>query len=70
MRLTSNDRVRALRDCDSHSFVTLSRAAGMDGARDYIGADLRGITFAGDDLDGFVFHGADLRGANRLARQT
>jgi formylglycine-generating enzyme required for sulfatase activity len=49
---------------ESADFGTLARIAGYDPARDFIGADLRGVDFGEDDLSGFVFRGADLVGAN------
>ncbi len=47
--------------CD---FATLARAAGLDPARDFRGADLRGVDFGASDLSGFDFSGADLSGCN------
>src|SRR5688572_33448384 len=45
-------------------FVMLARVAGLDPARDFRGADLRGVDFGSDNLSGFDFSGADLRCAN------
>ena len=47
--------------CD---FVALARAAGLDPARDFRGADLRGVDFGASDLNGFDFSGADLSGCD------
>ena len=47
--------------CD---FVTLARAAGLDPARDFRGADLRGMDFGASDLRGLDLSGADLEGCD------
>src|SRR3954462_14126554 len=51
------------------SFAALAKEAGLDPARDFVGASLREIDLRGEDLRGFDFSkadlvGADLRGAN------
>jgi uncharacterized protein YjbI with pentapeptide repeats len=51
------------------SFASLAKAAGLDPARDFVGASLREIDLRGEDLREFDFSkadlvGADLRGAN------
>ena len=50
-------------------FRCLAELAGLDPARDFIGADLRGVDFGEDDLSAFVFCDADLFGAD-LSRVT
>jgi (p)ppGpp synthase/HD superfamily hydrolase len=57
-------RVVAVLDAPTNSFVALARIAGLDPARDFHGADLRGVDFGTDDLSGFRFFGADLRSAD------
>ena len=66
MRLTAEQRrlVRELLASDSHSFVELTCAAGLEPARDFHAADLRGIDFGTDDLAGFNFTGAHFEGAD------
>jgi phage repressor protein C with HTH and peptisase S24 domain len=49
---------------DRASFATLVRAAGLDPARDFIGAFLADLDFRDEDLRGFDFSGADLTGAD------
>jgi hypothetical protein len=46
------------------SFPALVRKAGLDPARDFVGASLVDIDFRGEDLRGFDFSGADLTGAD------
>ena len=46
------------------SFAALVRKAGLDPARDFVGASLVDIDFRGEDLRGFDFSGADLTGAD------
>jgi hypothetical protein len=46
------------------SFAALVRAAGLDPARDFIGAFLADLDFRDEDLRGFDFSGADLTGAD------
>ncbi len=53
----------------SNDFVGLVRAAGLDPASDFVGADLRGIDFGNADLSGFDFTGADLSGCKLQAAQ-
>jgi Pentapeptide repeats (8 copies) len=51
------------------SFAALARAAGLDPARDFIGAFLANLDFRDEDLRGFDFSRADLTGADfRRAR--
>jgi DNA-binding NtrC family response regulator len=59
------DRVvdEAARDARA-SFAALVKAAGLDPARDFVGACLRDLDFRGEDLRGFDFSGADLTGAD------
>jgi hypothetical protein len=59
------DRVieRATND-EPASFADLAIAAGLDPARDFIGASLRGIDLRGENLCGFNFSRADLVGAD------
>ena len=45
------------------------KAAGLDPARDFRGADLRGVDFTGAQLGRYDFSGADLRGAVGLPRE-
>jgi hypothetical protein len=45
-------------------FATLVALSGLDPARAFRGADLRGVDFGTDDLSKFNFSGADLRSAN------
>jgi uncharacterized protein YjbI with pentapeptide repeats len=46
------------------SFAGLARAAGLDPARDFIGAFLASLDFRDEDLRGFNFSDADLTGAD------
>ncbi len=46
------------------SFVRLAHLAGLNPARDFVNADLRGVDFGNDDISGFDFSGADLTDAN------
>src|SRR5689334_4239906 len=51
------------------SFAALAKEAGLNPARDFVGASLREIDLRGEDLRGFDFSradlvGSDLRGAN------
>jgi pentapeptide repeat protein len=55
--------VEAERNEDA-SFAALARAAGLDPARDFIGASLADLDFRDEDLRGFDFSGADLTGAD------
>ena len=66
MRLSVSQRatVRALLASESHSFVELTEAAGLERATDFIEADLRGIDFGTDDLARFDFTRAHFEGAN------
>ncbi len=57
----------ALADADGKSFEDLVVLAGLDPARAFRGADLRGVDFGNVDLAGFDFTDADLSGAS-LAR--
>ncbi|MCC5993972.1 MAG: pentapeptide repeat-containing protein [Rhodobacteraceae bacterium] len=58
---TALARMFSTHGCD---FAALARAAGLDPARDFRGADLRGVDFGTSDLGGFDFSGADLSGCN------
>jgi uncharacterized protein YjbI with pentapeptide repeats len=49
---------------ESVSFAALVRKAGLNPARDFIGAFLADIDFRDEDLRGFDFSGADLTGAD------
>ena len=67
------DRANAVRAAFGQGFVALSQAGGFDPARDWCGANLRGVDFGTDDLAGFRFlrallHGADLSQARGLRR--
>ena len=62
-------RVAQVAHARTTSFVVLVKIAGLDPARSFRGADLRGVDFGQDDLSGFDFTGADLRGAD-LSRAT
>jgi hypothetical protein len=46
------------------SFAALVRKAGLDPARDFVGASLVDIDFRGEDLRGFDFSGANLTGSD------
>jgi len=65
MILTKNARavMQHILETPDNDFAGLVKASGLDPARDFRGADLRGIDFRGADLRGFDFSGADLRGA-------
>src|SRR4051794_10244724 len=66
LRLSRADlgTIVAVLDAPTDSFVSLAKLAGLDPARDFRGADLRGVDFGTDDLTGLDFSGADLTGAN------
>ena len=49
---------------DKPSFIELARLAGLDPARDFIGASLEGRSFRDADLRGYDFSHADLTGAD------
>ena len=49
---------------ETNDFEELTKMAGLDPAKDFRGADLRGVDFGKADLTGYDFSGADLRGAN------
>jgi hypothetical protein len=51
-------------DAEDDDFEDLVRRAGLDPARDFRGADLRGVDLGNADLRGYDFSGADLRGVN------
>lgn len=57
-------RLSAVVHKDTVRFVELVHAAGLDRAKSFQGADLRGVDFLDDDLDGFDFARADIRGAD------
>ena len=59
--------LRTLRQADGKNFANLVKIAKLDPARDFRGADLRGVDFGTSNLRGFDFTGADLSGA-RLDR--
>jgi len=46
------------------SFLSLTEAASLDPAYDFIGASLRGVDFRDQDLRGFNFTNADLTGSD------
>ena len=50
---------RRVRDGDT-SFKALVEIAGLDPAKDFVGADLTGVDFKNEDLSGFDFRRADL----------
>jgi formylglycine-generating enzyme required for sulfatase activity len=58
------DRMAEVLQARTESFAALVRIAGLDPARDLIGADLRRVNFRDDDLTGFDFARADLTGAD------
>ncbi|WP_198172726.1 pentapeptide repeat-containing protein [Bradyrhizobium sp. AT1] len=59
------DKLIVLAESDAMaSFVTLARAAGLDPARDFVGASLRDMDFRGEDLRGCNFSRADLTGSD------
>jgi hypothetical protein len=59
------DRLVAETELDeSISFASLVKDAGLDPARDFVGASLADIDFRDEDLRGFDFSGADLTGAD------
>lgn len=60
-------RLTQLLSIKSPDFNAMVKAAGLDPARDFRGADLRGVDFTDADLTGFDFSGADLSGAKGLA---
>ena len=49
---------------ETDSFVALTRIAGLDPAKAYIGSDLSALDVGDDDLTGFCFHRADVRECN------
>jgi formylglycine-generating enzyme required for sulfatase activity len=57
------DRANAVRAAFGRGFVALSQAGGFDPARDWCGANLRGVDLRGEDVSGFRFFGANLNGA-------
>ena len=71
MSLSRNDlgTIVAVLDAPTDSFVILAKLAGLDPARDFRGANLRGVNFGADNLTGFDFSGADLTGTD-LSRAT
>lgn len=52
--------MKALMDAETENFVELGALVGLDPAKDYRFADLRGVDFSDCDLRGFDFTGADL----------
>jgi uncharacterized protein YjbI with pentapeptide repeats len=56
--------IEATEHDESVSFAALVRKAGLNPARDFIGAFLADIDFRDEDLRGFDFSGADLTGAD------
>jgi hypothetical protein len=49
---------------ESVSFASLVKEAGLNPARDFVGASLADVDFRDEDLRGFDFSGADLTGAD------
>ena len=62
-------RIAAVAAAETDSFVALARHAGLNPARAFNGANLRGVDFGTDDIAGFNFIGASLEGAD-LSRVT
>ncbi len=56
-------RVAAVLRSNDRRFIALVRAAGLDPARDLVGADLQRVDFGADLYDGFDFAFTDLHGA-------
>ena len=65
MRFSTRDwqRIGALLAARRQGFVARVQIAALDPAKDFVGADLRGVDFGDDNIGGFNFSGADLRGA-------
>lgn len=57
-------RLAALANAQDMRFTVLVELAGLDPARSFRGADLRGVDFAGCNLAGYDFSDADLTGAS------
>ena len=70
LRLSRADlgTIVAVLDAATDSFETLAKLAGLDPARDFRGADLRGVDFGTDDLTVFDFSSADLTGGRSFPR--
>lgn len=56
--------LQAIADSESDNFLCLVAAAGLDPARDFIDADLRGTDLRNLDLRAFDFTAANLSGAD------